>query len=88
MRQGPRDEALRFNLATTYVSLLVGAPVPDEELAAFRQAWQEAQRAAEQRPTVEEMIEAALQATPQRRPNGLRELAPHERLPTNGGEQE
>jgi len=56
------------------------APVSDEELAAFREFWQDAQRAAEQQPTVEQRIEAALQATPQRRPCGLRELRPDERL--------
>src|SRR5262245_38738136 len=41
----------------------------------------------EERPTVEEMLEAALQDTPQRLPCGFRELRPDERLASGGGEQ-
>jgi hypothetical protein len=77
-----------FNLASTFVSLSAGAPVPEEEAAAFWEAWQEAQRAAEKRPTVEELVEAALQSTHQRLPCELRELRPDERLASCGGEQE
>jgi hypothetical protein len=76
-----------FNLATTYIKLLAGASMPEEELAAFLQVWEEAQRAAEQRPTLEErMAEALGEQRP--RPCGLRELRPDERLLTNGGDQE
>src|SRR5262245_11909720 len=74
-----------FNFATTFVKLSGGVPVPEEELAAFLQVWEEAQRAAEERPTVEEMIEAALQGTPQRLPCGFRELRADERLVSSGG---
>jgi hypothetical protein len=62
-------------------------PVSEEELAAFLQVWEEAQRAAEQRPTVEErMAEALGEEKP--RPCGLRELRPDERLASDGDEQE
>ena len=75
------------NLARVLIEVLHGVPVPPEQLAALAEAWQDAQRAAEERPTVEEMIEAALQATPQRLPCGFRELRPDERLASGGGEQ-